>query len=60
MSYNDGANWQPATVKDGGGGHFTATVKNPNVGGSASLRVEASDSGGSGIVQTIIRAYGLK
>ena len=61
VSYNDGANWLPVTVKNNGGGHFSATIKNPNVGGPAvSLRVEATDSGGSGITQTIIRAYGLK
>jgi subtilisin family serine protease len=61
VSYNDGATWQPATVKGRGDGHFTVTVRNPNVSGPyVSLRVEATDSGGSSINQTIIRAYGLK
>ena len=59
VSYDDGATWSNVATTNRGGGHFGATIHNQTSGQHVSLRVQASDSGGSGITQTIIRAYGL-
>jgi subtilisin family serine protease len=61
VSYDDGATWQPAPVRDRGGGNFVVTVENSSGSGShVSLRIHATDSGGSQIAQTMIRAYGIR
>ena len=52
-STDDGTTWQPATVKALGHGKYSATLPT----GHVSLRVDARDSGGSRIEQTIIHAY---
>ncbi len=61
VSYDDGATWSNVPTEDLGGGRFRATIHNPKVGPAqyVSLRVQATDSGGSGFDQTILRAYGL-
>jgi hypothetical protein len=61
-SFDDGATWSSLPVEPRGGGSFTATVQNPQDESVeyVSLRVQASDSGGSEISQTIVRAYGLE
>lgn len=61
VSYDDGATWSSVPTSPLGGGLFTAVIHNPKVGGApyVSLRVQATDSGGSAIDQTITRAYGL-
>ncbi|WP_369226992.1 S8 family serine peptidase [Streptomyces sp. R39] len=60
-SYDDGRTWTTAaTTRQGGGGHFTATVERPSrVHGDAcvTLRVSATDAAGDSIRQTIDRAY---
>jgi subtilisin family serine protease len=56
-SVDDGATWQPATVRRANAGGFTAQLPALASGESMSLRVAATGSGGSGIDQTIIRAY---
>jgi subtilisin family serine protease len=55
-SLDDGATWQPATVS-AAGGTFAATLPHAGKGQAVSLRVQATDSGGGRIDQTIIRAY---
>jgi subtilisin family serine protease len=52
-SADDGTTWTPAVVRPLGGGRFGATLPT----GHLSLRVDARDSGGSRIEQTIIHAY---
>jgi hypothetical protein len=44
------------------GGRLSALVTNPPslAGGFVSLRVRATDAGGSVVDQTIIRAYGIQ
>ena len=59
-SYDDGTTWRRVQVESSGHGHYVAEVHNPESAQNVSLRVQASDSGGSGITQTIIRAYGLR
>jgi hypothetical protein len=61
VSYDDGATWSTLPTSPLGGGHFAAVIHNPKSGPAqfVSLRVQASDGGGSAIDQTIIRAYGL-
>ena len=59
VSYDDGATWQTVRTDSRGGGRYRAEIRNPNSAQYVSLRVEAVDSGGSKIDQTIIRAYGL-
>jgi subtilisin family serine protease len=61
-SYDDGATWATVPTSPLGGGRFAATIHNPQTGPAqtVSLRVQAADSGGSGIEQTILRAYGLE
>lgn len=62
-SFDDGSTWTPVSgVTDLGGGRYRATYPQPPLGatsGFASLRVEASDAGGSRIEQAIVRAYPL-
>lgn len=62
VSYNDGVTWSRVTLDDQGGGRFTAELNHPanTARKYVSLRVEATDSGGSSLNQTIIRAYGLE
>jgi hypothetical protein len=60
VSYDDGATWENLRTTPLGDGHYSARVTNPQTAEHVSLRVEARDSGGSRIDQTIIRAYGLK
>ncbi|HKE50220.1 MAG TPA: S8 family serine peptidase [Actinomycetes bacterium] len=61
VSYDDGLTWSTAPTENLGGGQFAAVIHNPGNGPAqfVSLRVQASDSGGSGIDQTITRAYAL-
>jgi subtilisin family serine protease len=61
-SYDDGATWVAVPVRRSAGGRLTANVHNPPSlsGGYVSLRVRASDAGGSVVDQTIIRAYGIQ
>jgi hypothetical protein len=58
VSYNDGDSWQPATVTAGAGGSFQIGYNAP-AGVDVSLRVSATDSAGSSITETILRAYGV-
>jgi hypothetical protein len=60
-SFDDGTGWQPLRVR-GSGGSYTASLVNPSSATTdfVSLRVAASDRGGSSIEQTIQRAYGLR
>ncbi|MFL6034866.1 MAG: S8 family serine peptidase [Gaiellaceae bacterium] len=62
VSFDDGASWTPAPVTALGGGRFRAAYAQPAVAettGFASLRITASDAGGSMLEQTIVRAYPL-
>ena len=55
-STDDGVTWQPTTVdRDRDGYH--AALPTVTGGQAVSLRVKATADGGSGIEQTIIRAY---
>jgi Neuraminidase (sialidase) len=56
-SLDDGATWQQATVTAASNGAFSAQLPHADKGQYVSLRASATDSGGSGIDQTIIRAY---
>jgi subtilisin family serine protease len=56
VSYDDGAAWQPATVRRTGPGAYLGKVVHPDADGFVSLRVTAT-GGGSEVVQTIVRAY---
>ena len=60
-SFDDGGTWRRVDLTDRGGGNFTATVAHPAAASRkfVSLRLQATDAGGSAITQTIIRAYGL-
>jgi hypothetical protein len=60
VSFDDGATWTPAPVT-ASGGHFVAQVDNSLAPkGNVSLRVSVTDSHGSTVDQTIIRAYGVQ
>ncbi|MGP3957665.1 S8 family serine peptidase [Nonomuraea sp. 3N208] len=60
-SFDDGATWQE-TKTHGRDGTYTVDVRHPARGGSGfvSLRVEAADSAGNSVKQTVIRAYRLR
>jgi hypothetical protein len=62
VSYNDGATWSRVTLDSQGGGRFTGELSHPanTARKYVSLRLDATDSGGSSLNQTIIRAYGLQ
>ncbi|MEV4630855.1 S8 family serine peptidase [Micromonospora sp. NPDC049523] len=55
-STDDGASWRPARVSRDGDG-YRAELPTVSPGQAVSLRVKAGASGGSGIEQTIVRAY---
>jgi hypothetical protein len=61
VSYDDGAMWADVPVTALSNGRYRAFLQNPPPGSAqhVSLRVQAADSGGSGIDQTVLRAYGL-
>jgi hypothetical protein len=59
VSYDEGATWQNVSTRSTGNGHYRAEIANPASAQTVSIRVQATDSGGSTIDQTIIRAYGL-
>ncbi|MFI6061963.1 S8 family serine peptidase [Streptomyces sp. NPDC051286] len=58
-SSDDGATWQPATVKSKSNGNYKVSVSNP-AKGYVSLRVKAQDTNGSKIEQTLIKAYAIR
>ena len=62
VSYNDGATWSNESLSNLGGGNYSASLNHPAnpARQNVSLRIVASDAGGSSINQTIIRAYGLE
>jgi hypothetical protein len=55
VSYDDGANWQPAKVT-GANGQYSAELLHP-VGAFVSLRSTATDTAGTVVEQTSVRAY---
>ncbi|MEV7236401.1 S8 family serine peptidase [Streptomyces sp. NPDC051020] len=59
MSTDNGATWNPATVKTKSDGHYKVSVRNP-AKGHVSLRVKAQDTNGSKIEQTLIKAYAVR
>jgi subtilisin family serine protease len=59
VSYDEGATWQDLATQSAGNGRYRADITNPASAQNVSIRVQATDSGGSSIDQTIIRAYGL-
>jgi subtilisin family serine protease len=62
VSYNDGATWSNQSLSNLGGGNYSANLNHPAnpARQNVSLRIQATDAGGSSINQTIIRAYGLE
>ncbi|MFD0539316.1 hypothetical protein ACFQY7_41845 [Actinomadura luteofluorescens] len=59
-SADDGGTWRAVQVKALGGGRFSAPLPAPVKGQAVSLRVTANDAGGSGVDQSIIRAYRVR
>ncbi|MBM7784444.1 S8 family peptidase [Tenggerimyces flavus] len=60
LSYDDGATWTSAKVRSAGKNRWTADVRHPSSGGFVSVRVKAHDRSGTGVDQTVIRAYALR
>ena len=58
MSTDDGANWHKIPVHRTGSG-WTAVLPNPRAAGFVSLRAVVTDTAGSGLTQTITRAYAV-
>jgi hypothetical protein len=56
-SVTGGRTWQPAPVRALGGGRYEISLPHAARGQAVSLRVQATDAGGSGIDQTVITAY---
>ncbi|MEO3796953.1 S8 family serine peptidase [Nonomuraea sp. B10E15] len=62
-STDDGATWQPADLKRGRDGVYTARAKYPAyraTKGAVSLKVEAWDAAGNRVKQTTLRAFDLR
>jgi hypothetical protein len=69
VSWDGGATWQPADLHGCAAGHVggsaglvtqcSASVHN-RAGGSASLRVSATDTSGRSVVETIVDAYAVR
>ncbi|WP_030313420.1 S8 family peptidase [Streptomyces flavochromogenes] len=63
VSYDDGATWQPLSVKRKDGNTFKATFRHPELAatsGFVSLRSEVWDSEGNRTTQEVTKAYALK
>jgi hypothetical protein len=63
VSYDDGATWKPVLLLPLGNGKMLALLLPPkpaDTSGAVSLRVNATDTAGNSVDQTILRAYGLK
>ncbi|WP_318307640.1 S8 family serine peptidase [Amycolatopsis solani] len=61
-SYDDGKTWRVVDVKRTGKS-YEATIDHPSLGVTNSyvaLRVQATDTAGNAVDQTVLRAYGLK
>jgi subtilisin family serine protease len=58
VSYDDGRTWRPAAVS-GSGDRRTLRVTHPAGTGFVSLRVNATDTAGNTVTQTVIRAYAI-
>jgi hypothetical protein len=58
VSFDDGRIWQGAAATASGGGNFQISFNAPP-GVDVSLRVSATDAGGSSIHETVLRAYGV-
>ncbi|WP_188191403.1 S8 family serine peptidase, partial [Nonomuraea sp. SYSU D8015] len=58
MSTDDGASWRRVPVQRAGTG-WTAVVPNPRTAGFVSLRATVTDTAGSGVTQTVLRAYAV-
>jgi subtilisin family serine protease len=56
-SLDDGATWTPADVRKVADNRFSARLPETTAGQAVSLRVAVAANGGSGMEQTIIRAY---
>ncbi|MFF4053628.1 S8 family serine peptidase [Streptomyces chartreusis] len=59
VSYDDGATWQRTDLSRHGG-EWRTNLRAPRSAGFATLRVEARDSAGNTVSQTITRAFGLR
>ncbi|MGW2939368.1 S8 family serine peptidase [Streptomyces sp. NPDC001156] len=59
VSYDDGATWHKATLRQSGG-NWKAQLDAPARARFASLRTTARDTEGNSVSQTLIRAFGLK
>ncbi|MFB9348533.1 S8 family serine peptidase [Streptomyces heliomycini] len=59
VSYDDGKTWRTAEVNRRGK-QWAAVVQHPSGSGHVSLRATASDTAGSAVTQSVIRAYRLK
>ncbi|MBM7786182.1 S8 family serine peptidase [Tenggerimyces flavus] len=61
-SYDDGATWRSAAhVSSRGDGKYRVTLAPPkSSNGFVTLRVQATDTAGNAVDQTVVRAYGLK
>ncbi len=60
-SYDDGKTWRTVDVKRAGKS-YEATIDHPSLGATNSyvaLRVQATDTAGNAVDQTVLRAYGL-
>ncbi|MGI5289351.1 S8 family peptidase [Nonomuraea polychroma] len=58
VSYDDGATWKPARLRDEGGRYETTLDRSPS--GFISLRLQASDVAGNTLTQEVIRAYAVR
>lgn len=62
VSFDDGATWEDVRLIKEDSGQFRALVQHPSLSettGYVSLRVQAMDTGGNRVEQTVMRAYGL-
>ncbi|MFI7129832.1 S8 family peptidase [Nonomuraea sp. NPDC050153] len=63
VSYDDGATWKPARLRDKGDRAYETTLGHPaaaSPSGFVSLRLKASDVNGNTLSQEVIRAYAVR
>ncbi|PZG15724.1 serine protease [Nonomuraea aridisoli] len=60
VSYDDGATWKAARLRDKGERSWETTLSGRSPSGFVSLRLNASDVNGNTLSQEVIRAYALR
>ncbi|WP_406051007.1 S8 family serine peptidase [Kribbella sp. NBC_00889] len=60
ISTDEGATWQPTSIRNLHNGRYQATYTHPHKGQSVSLRIHSTDTDNNAITQTLTNSYNLR